>query len=75
MQRAAPATERVSSLDFEKQFKGKVCLVTGATSGIGKCVCRRLLRAGNILMENLPRSIRNHDRTHNAKNRESDRRI
>lgn len=48
MQRPSTRVEYVSALDYEKQFRDKVCLVTGATSGIGKSVCRKLIRAGTF---------------------------
>ena len=40
--------DRPTALEYEQYFKGKVCLLTGATGGIGRCVCRKLLRAGNM---------------------------
>lgn len=41
-------TERITTMKYEKDFVGKYCLVTGATSGIGKSVAFRLLEAGSI---------------------------
>ncbi len=49
MQKSMARVQRVSSLDYEKNFKDKVCLITGATGGIGKAVCRRLIQAGTLL--------------------------
>jgi hypothetical protein len=46
-----PRIERVTALEYDKGFADKVCLVTGATSGIGKCVARKLLRAGKLEVE------------------------
>lgn len=48
-----PRITRVSALEYEKQFKDKVCLVTGATSGIGKAVCKRLLAAGILFFKKM----------------------
>jgi len=38
-------------MKYETDFKNKVCLVTGATSGIGKSVTAKLLEAGKTLIK------------------------
>lgn len=38
--------ENKSKMKYELDFAGKVCLVTGATSGIGKSVTAKLLEGG-----------------------------
>jgi FlaA1/EpsC-like NDP-sugar epimerase len=58
-----PRITRVSALEYEKHFKDKVCLVTGATSGIGKAVCKRLIAAGISYIIN-DRCICNYGWTH-----------
>ncbi len=54
--------ERVSSLDYEAHFKDKVCLVTGATSGIGKSAARKLIRAGMAFRAEQTQKIEKHRR-------------
>lgn len=66
-------SDRKSALKYESCFKDKVCLVTGATSGIGKSVALKLLMAG-IAYINL-RCCRNNDCQNNSKTQRSNSRV
>jgi len=67
MKRSTIRTEIVSALNFDKQFVDKVCMVTGATSGIGKSVAKKLIKAGIFIKIHFQRRHCYYDWKDNAK--------